>query len=226
MTEERKDLLTRPTRYGKVLYETNPSISGGGGVPVKITPRKPSPMGGAFMIAPDTGEVMAKGTFGFIEETEVDAEKFVKVYLDGIRQFGQLAKAGSTLFEIVYRELSGPNGRDKDTIMMNFYLAQRYLQDMSRRTYERGMNELLEKEFLYRSVVTDMYFVNVRYMFNGDRMVVVKAYRRKGSRSDQPELPFESTNPVQTGALERRYIGPRDAEGNPTEPHRVSSWLG
>jgi hypothetical protein len=53
------------------------------------------------------------------------------------------------------------------------------------------MNELLEKGFLYRSLAADMYFVNVRFMFNGDRMALVHSYRRKGSiASVQSELPL------------------------------------
>jgi hypothetical protein len=53
------------------------------------------------------------------------------------------------------------------------------------------MNELLEKAFLFRSIAADVYFVNVNFMFNGDRMVVVKAYRRSGSTL-QHELPFDN----------------------------------
>jgi hypothetical protein len=52
------------------------------------------------------------------------------------------------------------------------------------------MSELLEKGFLFRSMAADMYFVNVRYMFNGNRMVLVESYRRKGSAT-QAELPLD-----------------------------------
>lgn len=177
------------TRRGKVVYESNPSVVGGR-FPTRVIGGKPTRTGSAYMVAADTGEVLGKGAFGFVEETEVDSEKFVKVYLEGIKQYGQLSKAGALLFEFVYREISGMSAKDKDTMTLNYFLAQRWKPDLTRRTYERGMNELLEKGFLFRSVAADVYFVNVRFMFNGDRMVVVKAYRRAGSTL-QTELPFE-----------------------------------
>ena len=52
------------------------------------------------------------------------------------------------------------------------------------------MNELLDKEFLYHSLTADEYFVNVNFMFNGDRIVVVRQYRCTGS-SFQTELPLD-----------------------------------
>jgi len=178
---------TQLTRRGKPVYESNPSVVGR--FPVRMSPQKLQRGSSAYMIAPDTGEVISAGTFGFVEEKEIDSEQFVKVYLDGIRQYGQLSKSGALLFELVYREISGMAGKDRDTVTLNYMLANRWKPDLTRRTYERGLNELLDKNFLFRSMAADVYFVNVRFMFNGDRMVIVKAYRRKGS-SMQQELPL------------------------------------
>ena len=177
------------TRRGKTIYETNPSVTGR--FSERIDTRPPAKGRSAYMIAADgSGEVLGRGSFGFVEEAEVDNEQFVKVYLAGIKQYAQLSKAGEVLFEFVYREISGRGGRDKDTISINFILAQRWKPDLTRRTYERGLSELFEKEFLYRSIAADVYFVNVRFMFNGDRMLLVKSYRRAGS-SLQMTMPLE-----------------------------------
>jgi len=156
------------------------------------------------MVAPGTGEVVASGAFAFVEEKEVDAQEFVKVYLDGIRQYGQLSKAGALLFEFVYREMSGRNGKDKDTVTLNYPLAQIWKPELARATFFRGMKELLEKGFLFRSMGADNYFVNVRFMFNGDRMVVVKSYRRKGSLSklDDKQLSLFDVAPDALSAPE------------------------
>ena len=142
------------------------------------------------MIAPGTGEVLGRGAFGFVEEKEIDSEQFVKVYLAGIRKYGELSKAGAQLFELVYREISNNDAKDKDTVTLNHMLALEWKPDLPRATYYRGLNELLEKEFLYRSVAADVYFVNVRFMFNGNRMVLVQSYRRKDDQPSQPELPL------------------------------------
>lgn len=193
MSQSRQNELkpsTTLTRYGHPIYEVNPSLNQP--FPVRIKHAMPSKMGDAYMVAPGTGEVVGRGAFAFVEEKEVDSEEFVKIYLAGVRQYGELSKAGALLFEFVYKEISGRGSKDKDTVSLNFLLAQRWKADLSRRTYERGMNELLEKGFLYRSLAADMYFVNVRFMFNGDRMALVHSYRRKGSMASvQPELPLD-----------------------------------
>lgn len=181
---------TQLTRRGKAIYEANPSVAGGR-FRTKITPMRTAAGDKAYMISPNTGEVIGEGTFGFVEEKELDTAQFVKVYLEGIKQYGQLSKAGASVFEVVYRTISGASGKDKDTVTLNYLLAQRWNGTLRRRTYERGMNELLDKEFLYRSLAADTYFVNVNFMFNGDRMVVVRQYRRIGS-SLQTELPLST----------------------------------
>lgn len=175
------------TRRGHPVYRDNPSLMDA--FPARIHSAKTTKMGGAYMVAPGSGEVIAEGAFGFVEEKIVDSEEFVKIYLAGIRRYGELSKAGALLFEFVYREISGRAGKDRDTVLLNYVLATEWDSALSRRTYERGMSELLEKGFLFRSMAADMYFVNVRFMFNGHRMVLVESYRRKGTPA-QAELPL------------------------------------
>jgi hypothetical protein len=54
-----------------------------------------------------------------------DTAEFVKVYLAGIKRYGQLSKAGAMIFECIHREISGASGKDKDTVTLDF-LAQRW----------------------------------------------------------------------------------------------------
>ena len=50
---------------------------------------------------------------------------------------------------------------------------------------------------LLDEVILNKYFVNVNFMFNGDRMVVVKAYRRAGSKSKlEPKLTLDINLPL------------------------------
>lgn len=173
-------------RRGKPVFESNPSVTGH--FPAKIS-TKTAQGDQAYMVNGETGEVLGRGNFAFVKETEVDSEQFVKLYIDGIRQFASLSKIGALIFEFVYKEISGFKGKDKDTITLNYLLATRWKPDLSKRTFERGLAELLEKEFLFRSMAADLYFVNIRYIFNGDRLAVVRSYRRKGS-VQQNELPL------------------------------------
>jgi hypothetical protein len=180
-------------RHGQKIYRTNPSLMDG--LPTRIIPQRPTKMGDAYLIAPDTGQVLSKGMMSFVAEKEVDTEEFVKIYLAGIRKYGELKKAGAMIFEFVYHTISGKNGKGNDTVAINWTLANEWKPDLTRPTYQRGMNELLNKEFIFRTVTADYYFVNVRYMFNGDRIALVQSYRRKERKNEkallQNELPLD-----------------------------------
>jgi len=43
----------------------------------------------------------------------------------------------------------------------------------------------------YRSTLASMFFVNIRFMFNGDRLAFVKGYRLKKEDPRQPRLPLK-----------------------------------
>jgi len=173
MDDESQNQLTR---RGFPIFLTNPSLTGS--LPSRKT-QQTTKSTTAYLISPDSGEVLGKGAFGFVEENEVDSEQFLKVYLAGIKQFAQLSKAGARLFEFLYHELSGRNGKNKDTVTMNYQIVQLWDSQMTRPTYFRGLKELLEKEFLFRSMGADNYFVNIKYLFNGNRLLVVQSYQKK-----------------------------------------------
>ena len=105
------------------------------------------------------------------------------------RQF--LLPTGIQVFELVYHEMRANPGRDE--IKLNQYVAKDH--GISDRSYQRGVRELLEKEFLYRSPSDGVFFVNIRFMFNGDRLAFVKSYHLKDA-SRQQELPLTDVTPL------------------------------
>ena len=173
------------TKRGFPVYRTNPSIPSTTGIPTRSR-RFQVPGGKAAMIVDNsTGEIKGIGGMGFWWEEEVDSTRFVKLFLDGIRQAAGLSKPGIQVFEVVYHQMREKPGSDE--IKLNQYVGRDH--GMSDRTYQRGVRELLEKEFLYRSPSDGVFFVNIRFMFNGDRLAFVKGYHLKGS-ARQAELPL------------------------------------
>jgi hypothetical protein len=140
-----------------------------------------------MLVDGSTGEVLGRGGMGFWVEEEVDKGRFVKLFLDGIKQASGLSKAGIQVFELVYHQVRDNPGTDQ--IMLNRFMAQDHGMELSERTYHRGVRELLEKEFLFRSPSDGVFFVNIKFMFNGDRLAFVKSYRLKNT-TNQAELPF------------------------------------
>jgi hypothetical protein len=172
-------------RKGVPIYETNPSIPKKG----DITRNRRRQIGDehrGLVIADGSGEVLGPGTAIAYEWEEVDAERFVKLFLSGLKQASGLSKSGLTLFEVVYNQVrQNPN---VDEVKLSFYIASKVVKDLAERTYRRGLRELLDREFLFRSPAEGVFFINVRYMFNGDRLAFVKAYQLKGSKPSQGQL--------------------------------------
>jgi hypothetical protein len=184
------------TKRGFPVYRTNPSVPTTNGIATR-SKRFHVPGGKASMIVDNsTGEVKGLGGMGFWWEEEVDTTRFVKLFLDGIKQAAGLSKTGIQVFEMVYFQMRANPGSDE--IKLNQYVAKDH--GISDRTYQRGVRELLEKQFLYRSPSDGVFFVNIRFMFNGDRLAFVKSYHLKDA-SRQAELPLlEGTsirNPVE-----------------------------
>src|SRR5579871_2133473 len=101
------------TKRGFPVYRTNPSVPQSSGMPTR-TRRITVPGGKAAMIVDNsTGEVKGLGGMGFWWEEEVDSSRFVKLFLDGIRQAAGLSKAGMQDFELVYNEMRANPGSDE-----------------------------------------------------------------------------------------------------------------
>jgi len=117
------------------------------------------------------------------------------MFLDGMKQAAGLSKAGMAVFDLVYRQLQEkPNS---DEIALSWHLAKTLGLDIPERTYRHGLSQLLEREFLYESLVDGLYFVNIRYMFNGDRLTFIRGYKLKGSAT-HGELPLDDVAPSPT----------------------------
>src|SRR5580692_8297866 len=185
IAEQSTDANQISTKRGFPVYRTNPSVPPKNELPTR-SKRFHVPGGKASMIVDNTtGEIKGIGGMGFWWQGEVDSSQFVKLFLDGIKQAAGLSKTGLTVFELVYYEIRANPGRDE--IKLNQYVAKDH--GISDRTYQRGVRELLEKEFLYRSPSDGVYFVNIRFMFNGDRVAFVKSYHLKDANRQQ-ELPL------------------------------------
>ena len=85
------------------------------------------------------------------------------------------------MFEIVYSRLREAPGK----VTVNLSQDE---SSLAPATFRRGLRELLEKEFLFRSPYDGTFFVNIRFMFNGDRLAFVKGYQLKNSGPSQGTL--------------------------------------
>lgn len=168
------------TKRGLVKHKTNPFLQD---VADKTATRirKISDNSGEKMmvVSRETGELV--GTSGFWHTQEVDRTQFVKLYINGVKAFKELSPAGTKVFELLYIQMQQNIGRD--SIVLAFQEIDQDINQISERTFFRGVRELIDKGFLAESLVACQYFVNPDYMWNGDRLAFVKEFRIKKANS-------------------------------------------
>ena len=135
--------------------------------------------GNMALINTDTGEIQEGSIAGFWEAQQVDATKFVKLYVNGVRALAELTSAGTKVFEILYLKMQEIIGRDQ--VHMSFASIDQDVTPISKATYMRGLAELVAKGFLAASHMPTLYWINPSFLWNGDRLTFVKQYYRQGS---------------------------------------------
>lgn len=169
MQKNSSDVITE--RRGFPVYATNPSVP----APGEISTSRRAQIGTeqkGLVVNNGNGEILGAGTALMYQWEEVDKERFVKLYLAGLKQAVGLSKAGLAMFELIYKQMQDNPG--KDSVQLSVHTSP-----LPARTYQRGVRELLEREFLFSSPFEGIFFVNIRFMFNGDRIAFVKGYRLK-----------------------------------------------
>jgi hypothetical protein len=172
--------LTKPqaTRRGVSLYEKNPFM-------VDMTTRTrrvTNKRGDMMLVNSNTGEIQSQ-VAGFWEAEEVDATKFVKLFVKGVKALKELTGAGTKVFEVLYLRVQQTIGSDR--VLMAWSEVDQALTPMSESTYMRGMRELIEKDFIAATPTQGMYWLNPSFVWNGDRLAFVKEYRKASNKKPQ-----------------------------------------
>jgi len=157
-------------------YDTNPFI--GAQAQYKRAKKRTVVKGGKAILDTETGEVedMAE----IVTTHEVDGEQFVKLYTSELKQLFSLTASSMRLLQVLLQQVQKSVGND--TILMNVGIMQRYFEaldakPMSRPTFYRCINEMIEKAFIAPAADSrDLFFINPSLFFNGDRVRLVKEY--------------------------------------------------
>jgi uncharacterized protein (UPF0332 family) len=129
-----------------------------------------------LLINGDTSEVLGEGTAAFLKKHIVDDEQFMKVYVGQLDIMFNLSKTGQQIFQIVWDIIQ--KSKDKDQVMLKPVMAKLLDKKISERTFQRGVRELLEKEFIYMGPIDGLYYINMSIFFNGNRIIAATEYIR------------------------------------------------
>jgi hypothetical protein len=116
----------------------------------------------------------------------VDKDEFVKLYTKNIKAIFDLKPTTQKVLQYLMKELQKtPNA---DAIYLAWLGANHYFSEVdikvSRASFHRAMNELLNKKFIAESTMPNMYWFNPHLFFNGDRMSFIKEYKIKKKEGD------------------------------------------
>ena len=124
----------------------------------------------------------------------VEANEFVKIYANGINEVASLSSAG---LKVLYLFLNAVRGGkpNKDKITMYYpALSEEEQKKMSYRVFLNGINNLIEKNFIAESVVPNEFFINPDYVFNGNRLALIKLYEVENKDKENENNEKEELN--------------------------------
>lgn len=116
-----------------------------------------------------TGEIQTKGTvLGF--RKFVDKQKFVKIYAGGIAALLNLSSAGKRIFAIIYDQVQ--NHMNTDRVILKY----RDSYKISKPTFYKGLKECLERDLIAQTEDVGIYFINLTFFYNGNRVTLLQEY--------------------------------------------------
>lgn len=134
-----------------------------------------SASGDCVVVNKITGEL--QGSAGMFYRKEVEQSEFVKLYAEGVAAIMQLQSSGKKVFHLIYEQLYGEKGIGKTKIDLTYeMLSDEQQSRMSKATFKRGINDNLKHNIIAETYTPGVYFINPAYIFNGDRLAIVKEY--------------------------------------------------
>jgi phage shock protein PspC (stress-responsive transcriptional regulator) len=162
----------------KVRHEVNPLVK-----PRDIVFKERTVKVGSAreLIDTETGEI--SNVNAIYQRKMVDSERFAKVYIDGLAKTFGLSKTAQRVFKVVLAVC----GKDTDHIFLNFMVITKEDATLPESTFYRGLQELLEHEFLAYSDIPNKFWINPHLFFNGDRVRFITEYVKVASNLISPQ---------------------------------------
>lgn len=127
---------------------------------------------GLLIVDNISGDLVGSSIFTTTEL--VDNEKFVKIFLNQIALLWDLGKPAIKVFSYISTIIK-PN---KDTFIFRRNLCMSFLSYNSYRPVFEGLAELIHAGIIAKTQYDDEYYINPAMIFNGDRIVIAKEYKK------------------------------------------------
>jgi len=129
------------------------------------------------------------GHTAFLQQIEVDEDKFAKLYLSQFAAFWDLPKPAIRVFGHIITNCLIPN---QDIFYIDKDEALEHTKYSSERYILTGLSALCQHGIIARSTNSYKYFINPLVVFNGNRITFAKTYvKKKTKKIDKSQLELE-----------------------------------
>ena len=173
---EQKTKLTKAPKHDK-----NPFLEA---IVVKTKSKRLTVARGGMIVDHQTGAI--EGVTEIAQLVEVDEGQFIKLFTKDLAVWFDLTKTGMRVFGALLATVQ-EQAIMRDSVFFDYNHPTVEAFKITKSTFYRGLEELMEKKFIARGRTTGWYFTNPEIFFNGNRARFVKEYRVK----QQHELPLE-----------------------------------
>lgn len=146
-----------------------------------------------MMIINGSGEF--KSTAALVFGKKVEKNEFLKIYTEGVAAILSLNSAGKKVFLLICNELYGRENAGKTLITLNWYaLDEKTQKAISKTTFNRGIKECLQLDVIRQYEVPFQYWINAKFIFNGDRLSIIHDFRLKEEQKEKQATPVTPTD--------------------------------
>jgi hypothetical protein len=105
---------------------------------------------------------------------EVDKQEFVKIYTGQLGMLFDLSKTALKVLSFIWEAQEFG-----DVIILNIESCLKFTGFKHKNSVNWGLTELMEAEIIAKGPVANVYYTNPAIFYKGDRLVLIKEYRRK-----------------------------------------------
>lgn len=149
------------------------------------------------------GDDMKSVALDFSRKCVIDKDKFIKLYIHSFPVLSDLKNSTKLFFQYILTSLSNETNQDR------LYIAYKDYQEKAKRnpifpsisqpTFSRCLRELLDLGILFKSTLPNLYFVNIAYVFNGDRLRFLTEYQLKKDKDEAEQIEAEHDGDLEEG---------------------------
>jgi len=114
----------------------------------------------------ETQETVATG--GIWTGVKYDRTPFVKLFAEGFLTLSKLTSPGLRVLEILLAEVQ--KNKEADLAYLSHTALDQSTHKIDKNSFSRGVNNLIEHQFIARSTKPNLFFINPAKIWNGDRL--------------------------------------------------------